>query len=76
MFRNKAAAANAAAAAANHHHYYPPPTPQRQFSGGAIEGGYWTPYHGDQQQSALEPGPSGMPQIEGQGSPIRKLQFR
>lgn len=70
MFRNH----QAANAAANHHHYYggpPPPTPQRQFSGG--QEGYWTPFP---EQPALEPAPSSFAQIEGQPSPIRKLQYR
>lgn len=66
---------------AQHHHYYgngmpPPPTPHRVMSGGA-ENGFWMPFQG--QQQGLEPAPSypaGGAQIEGQESPVRRLQFR
>ncbi|KAK8194342.1 hypothetical protein M8818_007531 [Zalaria obscura] len=75
IFRDKAAAAQAA----NHHHYYNgppvPPTPQRSFSGGhQLQDGYWTPF---QPQQGLEPAPSQYPVagIEGQGSPVRRLQY-
>ena len=78
ILRNKADQA----AAANHHHYYgnsmpPPPTPHRQFSNPIDQAPYWTPHHINQQQ-ALEPTPSGDfgGGIEGQGSPVRRLQFR
>jgi hypothetical protein len=60
----------------------PPPTPQRVFSGadGPQYSTAGTPWH---QQPQLEPGPSGLPQIEGGagggggggGSPVRKLMY-
>ena len=72
ILRNKADQA----VAANHHHYYPPPTPHRQFSNSIEQAPYWTPHHINQQQP-LEPAPSGdFGGIEGQGSPVRRLQFR
>ncbi|KXL43770.1 hypothetical protein M433DRAFT_135498 [Acidomyces richmondensis BFW] len=52
----------------------PPPTPQRSFSG--QDGGFYgTPWH--QPPAAFEPQPSGggLAQIEGRGSPVRRLQF-
>lgn len=51
----------------------PPPTPQRSFSG--QDGGFYgTPWH--QPPTGFEPQPSGsLAQIEGRGSPVRRLQF-
>lgn len=54
--------------------YAPPPTPQRQFSG--QDGGFYgggTPWHN---APGLEPQPSGgFAQIDGRGSPVRKLAY-
>lgn len=77
LFRDK----TAANAAANNHYYYgapggmqPPPTPQRTFSG-QDAGFYGTPWH--QPVGGLEPAPSGAyGQIEGQGSPTRRLGYQ
>ena len=52
----------------------PPPTPQRSFSGqdGAFYAG--TPWH--QPPMGFEPQPSGgFGQIDGQGSPVRRLVY-
>lgn len=51
----------------------PPPTPQRTFSG--QEGGYYgTPWH--QPMVGFEPQPSdGFGQIEGRGSPVKRLMY-
>ncbi|EME41143.1 hypothetical protein DOTSEDRAFT_176120 [Dothistroma septosporum NZE10] len=65
--------------AAQHHYpppnYYqqpPPPTPQRGFNGEqSYYGTPWQPMHG------LEPAPSqGYGQIEGRGSPVKRIDFR
>ena len=54
----------------------PPPTPQRTFSGQGQDGFYQkgTPWH--QPYPGLEPQPSGgFGQIDGQGSPVRRLKY-
>ena len=61
--------------------YYPPPppTPQRAFSGPGQDGGFYGGGGGAapwQQGMGLEPLPSGIyGQIEGRGSPVRRLQY-
>ncbi|KAK5128398.1 hypothetical protein LTR85_003066 [Meristemomyces frigidus] len=61
--------------------YYPqppPPTPQRSFSGQDGNGYYGggTPWQQQQHQPLLEPQASaGYGQIEGRGSPVRRLQY-
>ncbi|KAK4493916.1 hypothetical protein PRZ48_015102 [Zasmidium cellare] len=70
FFRDKTANAGAQ----YHPSYYqqpPPPTPQRTFSNEAY---YGTPWH--QPPMGLEPAPSGgFAQIEGRGSPVRRLHY-
>ena len=54
----------------------PPPTPQRSFSG--QEGGFYagTPWHQPPPGVGFEPQPSGgFGQIEGQGSPVRRIVY-
>ncbi|EMC92586.1 hypothetical protein BAUCODRAFT_26965 [Baudoinia panamericana UAMH 10762] len=55
----------------------PPPTPQRSFSGQDVGGFYaGTPWQ-TAPQMGFEPQPSGgYGQIDGQGSPVRRLEFR
>ncbi|KAF2724570.1 hypothetical protein K431DRAFT_281999 [Polychaeton citri CBS 116435] len=57
-------------------YWQPPPTPQRTFSGEGQQGWYGpgTPWH--QPMPGLEPAPSGgYSQIEGRGSPVRRLVY-
>lgn len=56
--------------------YYPPPTPQQQRSFSGQDGNFYqgTPWH--QPVQGLEPTPSGgFQQIEGRGSPVRRLVY-
>lgn len=57
--------------------YYPPPTPQRSFSGQGGQDFYGTPWHQHQSLMASDPQPSdGFGQIEGRGSPVKRLDYR
>ena len=70
FFRNKTSDAG-------YQSYYqpaPPPTPQRTFSGQDGNGFYGTPWH--QPTVGFEPQPSGgYGQIEGRGSPVRRIAY-